>query len=390
MKKWIKILLIVVICLGILVLIMPGYLRRALIYTNVGIDDYTIFENREIVASQPQELELHPFYNQLKWDNKYNDEFFSYGPIAFLILKDDCILLEDYYEEYGPESLSNSFSMAKSIVSLLIGIAIDEGKIKDVNQPVKDFLPDFEAAKSGELTIEHLLTMSSGLDWDEAYSSAFSITTKAYYGQDLEGLLKPLGLIEKPGVTNNYVSGNSQLLAMIINKATGKTVSEYASEKLWGPIGASHNALWSLDDKDGIEKAYCCFNSNARDFARLGLLVLNEGNWHGKQIISSEYINKATQAASWLKKPDGSPVDNYGYQFWTINHRGHQIPYFRGILGQYIFIIKDYNAVVVRLGNKRAKLRKNDIPIDILLYLDMSLDLLEQYEKNEQMSELSN
>lgn len=383
MKKWIKYSLFVLFALVIIFLALPGFLRRALIHTNADIDDYKIFENRTIQAGQAQAWEMHPMFNQLKWDAKYNDEFFALKPVAFLMVKDDCILLEDYYDGYGTSSLSNSFSMAKSIISLLIGIAIDDGYIKSVHQSVKDFLPDFAVANYENLTIEHLLTMSSGLDWDEAYSSAFSITTKAYYGRDLKALLQPIGLKEEPGIRNDYVSGNTQLLAFILEKATGKTVSEYASEKLWKPIGAEHDALWSLDHKNGIEKAYCCFNTNARDYARLGQLVLHDGNWKGQQIISADYVITATKAASHLKKDDGTPLDNYGYQFWVTNHRGYEIPYFRGILGQYIFVIREYNTVVVRLGHKRADERRDDIPVDVFLYLDMALDMLESLHKEE-------
>jgi CubicO group peptidase (beta-lactamase class C family) len=126
--------------------------------------------------------------------------------------------------------------------------------------------------------------MSAGVEWDESYSSLFSKTTQAYYGKDLWKLALTEKLIEKPGVRFNYQSGVSQILAFVLQKATDKNISDYASEKLWTPMEAEEDALWSLDRKDGHEKAYCCFNTNARDFARFGQLILNKGVWDGDQV----------------------------------------------------------------------------------------------------------
>lgn len=153
--------------------------------------------------------------------------------------------------------------MAKSIVSLAIGAAIDDGFIKDVDQPVSDFYPEFQGYNGKPLTLRHLLTMSAGVDFDEAYSSPFSPTTKLYYGDDLQQIAFGMKEIEEPGVNFIYQSGVTQLLAFIVEKATGENISSYVSRKFWTPMNAEEDALWSLDKKDGIEKAYCCFNSNA-------------------------------------------------------------------------------------------------------------------------------
>ena len=139
--------------------------------------------------------------------------------------------------------------------------------------------------------------MSSGLNYDEGYSSLTSPVTRSYYDTDLRKQMMELRVVTKPGVSFNYMSANTQLLGFILEKATGKSISEYASEKLWQPIGAEHDAKWSLDHKDGTEKAYCCFYSNARDFARIGKLFLNKGMWNGKQVISEAYVNAAISPA---------------------------------------------------------------------------------------------
>jgi CubicO group peptidase (beta-lactamase class C family) len=352
------------------------YLRRALWYTTADIDDYTIFQNRTVQTLSPQAWPKAETYNQNQLPSGFANQFKELETVAFLIVQDGKLLHEEYDEGYTDTSISNSFSVAKSIVSLLIGIAIDEGKIRSIDQKVGEFIPQFAQGVNAQLTIKDVLTMSSGLNWEESYASPFSITTKAYYGDDLPGLMQELQVVETPGKHFSYLSGNTQLLAMILEKATGMSLAEYASVKLWQPLGAQHDALWSLDKEDGQEKAYCCFNSTARDFAKIGQLILNKGMWNGKQLISEAYLQQATQPAAYLKTSSGNPVNFYGYQFWIIHHKGMQIPYARGILGQYIFIIPQKNAVVVRLGKKRMTNRSGEHPADLLLYLDAALALL--------------
>jgi CubicO group peptidase (beta-lactamase class C family) len=229
---------------------------------------------------------------------------------------------------------------------------------------VHDFLPEWTSFEGKTLTIKDLLTMSAGVDWNESSTTLFAKNTQAYYGKDLWNLILTEKLVEKPGVRFYYQSGVTQILGFLLKKATGKNVADYASEKLWTPIHAEEDALWSLDKKDGMEKAYCCFNSNARDFARLGQLILNKGKWNGIQVVDSNYIREATTPASWLKFTrkllpgetkfrEPIPCSFYGYQFWIVNYKGLKIPYLRGILGQYIIVIPELDAVIVRLGKDR-------------------------------------
>ncbi|MFN3555032.1 MAG: serine hydrolase domain-containing protein [Bacteroidales bacterium] len=377
MKKIFKVLIGISLVLALIILLMPGYLRTALIYQTPDIDDYRIFHNRVIEAVDPQPWSYHQAFGELSIPERFTDSFFKFEPVAFLLIQNGQLLFEEYFDGYHASSLSGSFSMAKSIIALLIGAAIDDGYIQSVHQPVSDFLPDF-AISGHNVTLHHLLTMTSGLDWDEEYAAAFSITTKAYYGRNLSALLQPLGVITPPGEEFYYSSGTTQLLAFVLEAATGVSVSEYTTRRLWKPLGAQEDALWSLDRKDGKEKAYCCFNSNARDFARMGQLVLNQGYWKGEKIISPEYIQKLITPVYGVKDRKGNPVDYYGYQTWILHHRNMQIPYFRGILGQYVFMLPQQDAVVVRLGHKRSDYRIQDIPSDVFLYVDMALEMLNQ------------
>ncbi|MFW5761595.1 MAG: serine hydrolase, partial [Cyclobacteriaceae bacterium] len=162
----------------------------------------------------------------------------------------------------------------------------------------------------------------------------------------------------------------------ILREATGRTLSQYAEEKLWQPLQAKDTALWMIDEQ-GMERAFCCFNATALDFARLGQLVLDSGRWRGRQLIPQNYILDAIEPAVVLLTDEGNPVDFYGYQFWILERQGLYIPYFRGILGQYIFIVPEYNAVIVRVGHKRGRKKDDDHhPKDVYLYLDAALKIL--------------
>ncbi len=199
--------------------------------------------------------------------------------------------------------------------------------------------------------------MSSGLNWEEGYSSPFSPTTEAYYGTDLKKLIYNLTPIEEPGKIFRYKSGDTQLLSFVLEKATGRSISDYAQEKLWKPLGCENDAYWSLDKDNGSEKAYCCINSNARDFAKFGKLYLDSGKVNGKQIIPVDYFLNSIQPSGL---PDGDldmkKCDFYGYQWWIIpEYKGHKIFYARGILGQNIIVISDLKTIVVRLGKIRGE-----------------------------------
>ena len=376
MKKTLKIYLPLTILLVLVFLfIQPNpYFRRALIYNTANITDYKIFEERNIESGNYQPWKLSPKYNTYSLTKNDVNTLEEYKTVAYLVIKDTNIVFESYWDNYSTDSKSSSFSMAKSIISLLVGIAIDEGLINSVNDPVSKYIPEFENKKY-DITIRNLLTMSSGLKWNESYYNPFSVTTKAYYGKNLNKLAIKAKSIHPPSEQFDYITANPQLLSIILKKVTHKTVSEYASEKLWKPLGAKNNASWSLDRKDGDEKAFCCFNSNARDFARIGQLVLNNGVWNGKQIISQKYLNDALMPASYEMDDNNNPVDFYGYQWWICNYKNSAIYYARGILGQYIIVIPDQNMVVVRLGHKRSKERTNHHPNDLYRYIDLALNI---------------
>lgn len=370
-----KKLIIFILILVITYILLPKYAQRALIYFKPGIDDYKIFHNRVVETNSPSSWKYHYNYNKVSVPDSYSDFFKDYKTTAYAIVLNNKLLFEKYWSGYSDSSLTNSFSTTKSIVSILTGIAIKKGHIKSEDQYVYEFIEEYNTKENRNLQIKHLLTMSSGLNWEESYGSLFNNTTEAYYGNDLHGLISDLKVTERPGIKFKYLSGNTQVLAEIIKNATGKNLSEFASQELWGKINAKNNALWSLDDKDGQEKAYCCFNSNATDFARIGQLLINNGYWDSTKILDSSFISKIFTPASYLKNKKGKPVNFYSYHWWKLNHKGLDITYARGILGQYIVVIPEKQMVIVRLGKKRNSKKTGKHPNCIFTYIDAALKM---------------
>jgi CubicO group peptidase (beta-lactamase class C family) len=345
-----------------------GWVVRALRYNFVNIDDYKIFENRVIKAGNPKEWNNGSDYNKTQLTPALEKILTDNQSVSFLIIKNDSVRVEKYWDDYSAESLSSSFSMAKSFVGAMIGIALKEGKIKSLDEPVANYIPEFKENNKQNITIRHLLMMSSGLDWDEGYASLFSPVTESYYGTDLYKQITALKYKEPSGKYWEYKSCDTQLLGFILEKAIGKTLSDYCSEKIWTPVNAVHIALWSLDKMDGHEKAYSAFNSNARDFARLAKLYLQMGNWNGVQIIDSSFILASITPNSLIDPDTKQPNTIYGYQWWQTQIDSHNIFYMRGILGQYVIAVPDMNMIIVRLGKKRSTGEDgipNDYPVII-------------------------
>jgi len=215
--------------------------------------------------------------------------------------------------------------------------------------------------------------MSSSISFNESYINPFGFAAEALYGNNLKELIYRYKLEGEPGKNFDYQSGNTQLLCFILEKTTGMNIYTYASNKIWKNIGAQKNALWCLDKKNGEARAFCCFNSNAKDFSRLGQLMLHNGNYNGTQIIDTNYVKATTKAAKIFS--DNLPNNKYGYHWWLINYKGEEIFYARGILGQYIFCIPSKKIVAVRLGHKRSKEKINDHPADVYIYLEEALNL---------------
>ena len=381
MKKLVVFLLLIISGINILIftsgkkwLYKAFYITYLQGYKSSYINDFIHFPTNIIENGPHQSWPISKQYNKTKLPEFVNAINDSLETVALLIIKKDSIAFEEYWHGYSADTISNSFSMAKSWVSTLIGVAIRDGKIKSVNQKVSDFIPEFANRKNSEITIKHLLTMSSGLDWDEDYYNPFGKTAEAYYGENLRDLVLNLKAVDPPGIIFKYHSSCTQILAFIIEQATSQSINKYMQEKLWKPFGARNPALWSLDKKNGDEKAFCCINSNARDYARLGKLYLNNGLWNGVPIIDSSYSKEAVRAAE-LKNIDGYKNTNYGYQFWLAKRKNLNIFYARGLWGQYMICIPEKDIIIVRLGRKYGEKLNDGHRNDFYAYIDAALEM---------------
>ncbi|WP_044401508.1 serine hydrolase [Lacinutrix sp. Hel_I_90] len=342
------------------------YLRG---YTTAFLDDYKKFDNRTVPNGTPQPWPNHNDYNSVAETESLDKANNDWGTVAYVIIKNDSIWYEKYYDNYSDSSKSNSFSMAKSYVSGLLGKAIMDGDIKSLDQPVCDFLPAFCEGLAAKMTVGDLSSMSSGTNWDEAYYSPLSITTRAYFDDDLAKVMNGLKVVTEPGQAFKYASGDTQMLAMVIEKATGKKMYDYLAESFWKPLGSEHPTLWQVDsDENDLVKAYCCIASNAKDFARFGKLYKDHGKWNGKQVLDSAFVAKSL-------KPRHSKM--YGYGWWLKTHKGKDFKMMRGHLGQYVIVQPEDNVIIVRLGHQKSPdAGVGRFTDDISLYIDEAYEML--------------
>ncbi len=347
-------------------------------YTTAYLEDYKEFDNVKIENDVPQPWPKHKDYNSVTETErlqKYNE---AYGAIAYVIIKNDSIWFENYYDGFDENSKTNSFSMAKSYVSGLMGKAIEEGYIKSLDQPVSDFFPEFSEGPAAKLTVGDLSSMASGTNWDEKYYSPLSITTRAYFDDDLEKVILGLKVVNEPGQAYKYSSGDTQLLAMVIEKATGKKLYDYLTESFWKPLGSENETLWQVDSKEhDLVKAYCCIASNAKDFARFGKLYKDHGKWKGEQLLDSAFVAKSIT-------PRFAESPQYGYGFWMQKRDGKSFFMMRGHLGQYVIVEPEDNIIIVRLGHQKSPDAANQIfSDDISIYIEEAYKMLNDDLQNQ-------
>ena len=310
------------------------------------LSDYKHFDNRIIEPSPVAEpWAKHNKYNTIEETEELAAINKDRETKAFLVIKNDSIVFEKYFDGYSESSKSNSFSMAKSITVTLLGKAIMDGKIKSLDQPVGDFFDEYKTGFGAELTVGNLASMSSGMKWNEKYYSVINITSESYFSNDLRSVILNQKIIEKPGQKFRYSSGDTQLLGMIIEKATNTNLSDYLRNNFTNPMGFENEALWQLDSEEsGMEKAYCCFASNAKDFARFGKLYKNNGKWNNEILLDSAFINKATNPVF-----EASPY--YGYGWWLDTFEGKKVYTMNGHRGQFVIVFPEEDIIIVRLGD---------------------------------------
>jgi len=348
-RYWFRLISLLFICS----LVTSCQLGRFIFYNFADINDHKKFKSRPLTASKSptafaiaQNGKFPKEINGIPFDHYLEDS----ETVAFLIIKNDTIQYERYFKGYEKESVVPSFSMAKSVTSILIGCAIDDGFIRSVEEPITTYIPELSKNGFDKVSIKHLLQMTSGIKFNESYVNPFGDAASFYYGLNLRKEINKMKLESEPGKKFEYVSGNTQLLGLVLERSLkGKTVTSYLQEKLWTPLGMEFEASWSIDsNKNGLEKTFCCINARARDYAKIGRLYKNKGNWDGKQIVSQNWVESSTK----LDTTNGS-VSYYQYQWWLPTPNQDFMA--QGILGQYIYVNPSKDLVIVRLGKKQGR-----------------------------------
>ncbi|MFT4299758.1 MAG: serine hydrolase [Aeromicrobium sp.] len=268
---------------------------------------------------------------------------------AFVVLHDGQVVHEWYSGGVDADTRLSSWSVAKSIVSLLVGQAIDRGALSEDDRLV-DLLPDLKTGGTAydDITVGQLLDMTSGIDVSENYKAywPFTGTARLFLSTDLPGYIADHRKVAfTPGSKGEYRSIDTQMLSMILTEIEDKPLAELASERLWTPLGAGADATWNLDHDGGIEKGYCCFNATALDFARIGQLVLDRGRVDGTRLVSEAWIDR-------ISTPAEHKVSDWGYsaQWWHAPSSDGDFSAI-GVYGQYIYVDPDARTVIVKLSD---------------------------------------
>ena len=283
------------------------------------------------------------------------DDYLARNPATgLLVARGDTILIERYQYARHDRHRFMSWSMAKTVTAMLIGIAIAEGHIRSVDDPAAAYVPALTETEYGRTSLRHLLQMSSGVRFIEEYSGKDDVaqlsndTFRQVGSGGVEALMQFNVRAAPPGIKFYYASAETQVLGLVLRHAVGRTVADYLQEKIWAPIGAEADASW-LIDRAGQEAAYCCINAVLRDYARLGLLLAHDGNWRGRQIIPAAWIEEATRVHAGQPQP---ATGAYGYQVWILAGERRMFA-LRGIRGQAIFVDPASRLVMVHTAVRR-------------------------------------
>jgi CubicO group peptidase (beta-lactamase class C family) len=376
------------------------HVPRFFIRNKANITDYKIFPYTPVGTNPEYTFRFKEGAPELLADFSYNYHgtpqdlttiLEETSTTAFVVIHRDRIVYEAYFEGRAPEDISTFFSVSKSITSLLVGIAVDEGLIQDINDPITKYIPELPQDDPDwqNLTIRHLLDMRSGLNFREAYGTPFAHVAKLYYGTNQLKQISKYKFNHEPGSVHQYQSVSTALLGIAVEKVSGLELGEYLEQKVWKPMGMEFAATWSVDDKRHRSgKSFCCLNGTARDLAKIGRLYLNGGNWEGQQIVSPSWVEAsitpnlkndnyqyqwygrggiARQGATEYTYPDSLAAirgaEALGLKHYYVDPRGGENTdwhihfaiddfYALGIMNQYLFVDPEREVIIVRLGRK--------------------------------------
>ena len=378
--KWIKVLrALAITVIGALALILvvamlvysPQYVYRTIVWQDSDAFDWQKFPFHPLKASSaPQRFKValdprvEELFAQLAGTEDWSHFLAEHDTQAFIVIRDGTVVYEHYFNNTQRDSIVTSFSAAKSFDSALIGIAIQEGFIKSVDDPITTYLPELAKrdVRFNKITIRHLLRMASGLEYVEFRPMLFNsddILT-SYYPDQRKISLENTHIIDPPGEYFRYNKYHPQLLGMILERTTGMQVTQYLQSRLWEPLGMEFDGSWSIDSKaSNFERMETGINARAIDFAKLGVLFLNHGKWQGNQVISEAWVRESTQPLlpqddeeyypEWFTSLPGRAY--YQYMWWGMTRAGNSYDFTaEGNKGQYIYVSPQKNLVIVRNG----------------------------------------
>jgi CubicO group peptidase (beta-lactamase class C family) len=354
------------------------FLARQVVWAESTLQDYKLMPERLVrngdSVSRFVQKPSPQYFEEIQYiqdgepkQGKLDDLLASSATTSFLVIKDGAILYEGYFNGYQRDSIVTSFSMAKSFTSALVGKALEQGYIHDIDDAMVTYLPEMKGKGLDELTIHDMLLMSSGIRYrnDDQLSPLVEITQftdngLSYSYPNIRQLvlgLKPDPVLER-GAYFNYNDYYPILLGFILERTTGRTVSEYLQEEIWKPMGAEYPASWSLDDGPRpMERMLCCINGRAIDFARFGMVFLNNGKWNGQQILPAEWILESTSPdptdhREWYSYTDWKEHGGYyKYMWWGRPQSDGSYRYSAsGHLEQHIYVSPKDHVVIVRFG----------------------------------------
>lgn len=378
---------LVAILLFIAVLVYPfEYVRRVILW---GESDYSVYmenfpsrtltspPNKFYFESEQDEQRIANLFEEILAVGDFEEFLEQENTQAFLVIQDNKILYEKYFQDTQRDTLLTSYSVAKSFASALIGIAIQEGYIQSVNDPITDYLPELAErdARFNEISIRNLLMMASGLDYQKFRWALINgddpLTT--YYPDQRKAALEFTNIIDPPGEYFHYNKYHPQLLGMILERTTGRTVTEYMQEKIWDPLGMEFDGSLSLDSEaSGFEKMETGVNARAIDYAKFGRLYLRDGKWGETQVIPAEWVDESTSvdlaSQDSAHYPDEfgqmiyDALNGYYKYMWYGFSRDGADPDFTaaGDRGQYIYVSPSRDLIIVRNATAYGEMGDED------------------------------
>ncbi len=339
-----------------------SYWARFLLWRNSDIGDIERFPTMEIPApdkafqfrERTKENPFLPVYDAVRFGEEQmslQELLERTGSTAFFVIRDDELWVERYFNGYGRESVITSFSVAKSVLSALVGVAIADGHVGSVEDSLTAYLPELAQRdpRLAQIRLRHLLTMSSGLAFRPMRGKIplRADPPRIYYTPDLRTLALGARVAEAPGQSFVYNSLNAVLIGMVLEEATGRPVAKYLGEKIWQPLGMEAAGSWSLDSRrHGLAKMESGINARAIDFLKLGRLYLRRGDWDGTRVLPEAWAVESTR-----RDTKSDPSEVYQYFWWlSTDGEGNDHPLAEGNLGQFLFIAPEADLVIARFG----------------------------------------